>query len=95
MATANPIICFSIPAPTKRQSGILSGPTLVGGAFGPTLPAGWTVIGAADFDRDGKPDYALYNSAMQQTAVWYLNNSVFVGGAFGPSLPANWSLIAP
>jgi hypothetical protein len=53
------------------------------------------LIGAADFDRDGKPDYALYNAATQQTAVWYLNNSAFVGGAFGPSLPANWSLIAP
>jgi hypothetical protein len=49
----------------------------------------------ADFNRDGKPDYALYDSAMQLTAIWYLNNNALVAGAFGPSLPANWSLIAP
>jgi hypothetical protein len=53
------------------------------------------LIGAADFDRDGKPDYALYNSAMQRTAIWYLNNNALTSGAYGPSLPANWSLIAP
>jgi len=53
------------------------------------------VVGVADFDRDGKPDYALYNAVTNQTAVWYLNNNVFGGGAYGPSLPANWSLIAP
>ncbi|HLC14261.1 MAG TPA: hypothetical protein VJK31_13490, partial [Chthoniobacterales bacterium] len=73
----------------------LSGPTLVANAFGPTIVSGYTLIGAADFDRDGKPDYALYNSAVQRTAVWYLNNNALTRGAFGPSLPASWSLIAP
>ena len=73
----------------------LNNNVFVGGAFGPSIVSGYTLIGAADFDRDGKPDYALYNSAMQQTAVWYLNNNAFTSGAFGPSLPANWSLIAP
>src|SRR5438874_3716884 len=63
------------------------------GKFGPTLPANWNVVGAADFNGDNKPDYALFNAATHQTGVWYLNNNVFVGGAFGPSLPANWSLI--
>jgi len=73
----------------------LSGPTFVGGAYGPSIVSGYTLIGAADFDGDGKPDYALYSSAMQRTAVWYLNNNALTSGAFGPSLPANWSLIAP
>ena len=89
---------------STRQTAIwyLSGPTLVAGAFGPAIPSitlsgGLTIvidlIGAADFDRDGKPDYALYSSAMQRTAVW--NNNALTSSAFGPSLPANWSLIAP
>ena len=29
-------------------------------AFGPTLAAGWGLRGAADFNRDGHPDYALF-----------------------------------
>jgi hypothetical protein len=93
---------------SSRQTAIwyLSGPTLVAGAFGPAIPSitlsgGLTIvidlIGAADFDRDGKPDYALYSSALQQTAVWYLNNNAFTSGAGGPTLPAmsSWRLIAP
>jgi hypothetical protein len=56
------------------------------------IASGYTLIGAADFNADGRPDYVLYSSAVQRTAVWYLNNNAFTGGAFGPSLPAGWSL---
>ena len=65
------------------------------GNSGPTLPAGWTVGGAADFDGNGRPDYLLYNSSTQQTAIWYLNNNILIGSAFGPTLLAGWSLVAP
>src|SRR5207248_5294025 len=65
------------------------------GLFGPTLPAGWSVVEAADFNGEGHPDYLLFNSSTLQTAIWYLNNNVFSSGLFGPTLPANWSLIAP
>jgi hypothetical protein len=41
----------------------------------------WTVVGAADFDRDGHPDFALFNSSTRQTAIWYLNNNVYVSAA--------------
>jgi hypothetical protein len=68
---------------------------LVSGEFGPTLPAGWSLIGTADFNGDGKPDYVLYNASTRQTAIWYMNNNVFAGGALGPILPANWNLVAP
>jgi hypothetical protein len=73
----------------------LSGPTFIGGAFGPTIASGWSLVATADFNSDGHPDYLLYNPATRQTAIWYLNNNMFVGGAFGPTAPMGWSLVAP
>ena len=61
-------------------------------ASAPTLPAGWIVVGMADFNGDSQPDYLLYNTSTHQTVVWYLDNNVFIGGAFGPTLPANWKV---
>jgi hypothetical protein len=55
-------------------------------------PSGWNLIEAADFNGDGKPDYALYNANTRQTAVWYMNDNVFVGGAYGPTLAVGWGL---
>jgi hypothetical protein len=49
------------------------------------------LVGAADFNRDGKPDFLLYAPATRQTAIWYLNNNTFIGGANGPTLSAGWS----
>jgi hypothetical protein len=51
------------------------------------------LIGAADFNADGKPDYVLYSPSVQGTTLWYLDNNVFTGSANGPTLPAGWSLI--
>ena len=70
----------------------LSGRTLIGGAYGPTLPSGWELVATADFNGDGYPDYVLYERSTRQTAIWYLNNNVFTSGAYGPTLPAGWSL---
>ena len=53
-----------------------------------TSSAAESVVGVADFNRDGHPDYLLFNSSTRQTAVWYLNNNVFSSGLFGPALPA-------
>jgi hypothetical protein len=53
------------------------------------------VVGVADFNRDGKPDYLLYNPSTRQTAIWYLSNNVLIAGLFGPTLPAGWSVVAP
>jgi hypothetical protein len=52
-------------------------------------------VAAADFDREGHPDYLLYNANTGQTAIWYLNNNVFVNAALGPVLPAGWTLTWP
>ena len=82
-------------APTTSQTAIwyLSGPTFISGAFGPTLPSGWELVGAADFNADSNSDYVLYKPSTRQTAVWYLNNNVFVGGDVGPTLPSGWALV--
>ena len=52
---------------STRQTAIwyLSGPTLISGAFGPSIASGYTLIGAADFNADGKPDYVLYGASVQ------------------------------
>src|SRR5882724_12905656 len=50
----------------------------IAGASGPTLPAGWSVVGVADFNfrlsaaGDGHPDYVLYNASTGQTAFGFL-----------------------
>jgi FG-GAP-like repeat/WD40-like Beta Propeller Repeat len=70
---------------------------LKGGAYGPTLPAGWTLACIADVDVNGKLDYVLFNPATRQTAIWYLSGSfgnVLDHGALGPSLQPGWALIA-
>src|SRR5207249_11562823 len=53
----------------------------------------WALIGAADFNNDGHPDYLLFNPITRQTAVWFLNNTTLIGGALGPTLPVGWTLI--
>ena len=82
---------------SMRQTAILylSGVTVVGGAWGPTLPSGWTLIGTADFNGDRKPDYLLYNASTRRTAVLYLKNNVVAGAAYAPTLPAAWNLLSP
>ena len=72
----------------------LNNNVFVGGAFGPTLPANWKVVGVADFDGDGRPDYLLFNSTSHQTEIWYLSGTTLVRRAFGPSLPNGWDLVA-
>jgi spore coat protein A len=64
-----------------------------GGAFGPILPAGWSLIDVADFNRDGNNDYALFNSSTRQTAIWYLSGTMLTGGAWGPIVPNGWTLV--
>jgi FG-GAP-like repeat len=66
----------------------------VGGAFGPTLPAGWSLVSVADFNRDRHPDYLLFNPSTRQTAIWYMNNNVRTAGAVGPTLPSGWDTVA-
>jgi N-acetylneuraminic acid mutarotase len=65
-----------------------------GGGFGPTVPAGWSLIDVADFNRDGNNDYVIFNSSTRQTAIYYLSGRTITGGAWGPILPSGWALVA-
>ena len=67
---------------------------VIGSAYGPALPAGWSLVNLSDFNGDGNPDYALFNPSTRQTAIWYLSGVTFVGGAYGPTLPSGWELVA-
>ena len=86
---------FLLSNPSARKSAVwnLQGTTLLTGVYGPSLPAGWTLVRAADFNGDRELDLILFNPATRQTAVWYLNDIVFVSGAYGPTLPVGWKLI--
>jgi hypothetical protein len=52
---------------------------------GPALPAGWSLGGAARFNGDAHPDYALFNVVNGQTAIVYLSRLSVIGVAYGPS----------
>src|SRR5882724_9578692 len=81
---------------STRQTALwyLNNNTFLGGASGPTIPAGWSLVDVADFNGGGKPDYALFNPTTRQTAIWYMNNNAYVSGAYGPTLPSGWNLVA-
>jgi uncharacterized protein YbdZ (MbtH family) len=68
---------------------------LAGAGNGPTVPAGWTLAGAADFNRDGRPDYVLFKPATSATVIWYLDGLAQTGMTIGATLPAGYTLIAP
>jgi FG-GAP-like repeat len=50
-------------------------------------------VGTADFNRDGKCDYLLFNPSTHTSVIWYLSGTVRVGSAFGPTIAAGYNLI--
>ena len=86
------------PSPTPTPPGqtaiwYLNNGLFMGSAFAPTLPANWRVVGVADFNRDGKADYLLYNASTRQTAIWYLSGPTLISGAYGPMIASGYTLI--
>jgi hypothetical protein len=65
----------------------------IGGDYGPTLPTGWSLTGAADFDGDGHADYSLCHPATNFTAIAYMSGPTVVGAAWAPTLPSGWELV--
>ena len=76
----------------------LNNNVFISGASGPTLPSWWFLVGVADFNRDGHPDYVLLDTGGgSQSAIWYLSGRTLVGSANGPSVPprvpGGWGLV--
>jgi hypothetical protein len=46
----------------------------------------------ADFNRNGKTDYALFNPSTRQTAIYYLSGPAYVSSAFGPTIGSGYEL---
>src|SRR6266545_2126292 len=63
---------YVLQNPGTRQTAIwyLNNNVHIGGAYGPTLVAGWALAGLADFNRDSRSDYALVAPNTNQTALW-------------------------
>ena len=91
-ADARPDLLLYNAATQQTAIAYMSNNSVIGAAFGPTLPAGWTVVGTADFNRDGYPDYLLFNPTTRATVIWYMNNNVRLNGITGPTLPGGWSI---
>ena len=91
-ADARPDLLLYNAATQQTAVAYMNNNSVIGAAFGPTLPAGWTVVGTADFNRDGYPDYLLFNPTSRSTVIWYMNNNVRLNSATGPTLPGGWSV---
>jgi FG-GAP-like repeat len=81
--------------PLTRQTAIwyLNNGTYLRGVYGPTIPAGYLLVDAQDFNLDSKPDFLLYRPSTGQTAVWYLSGSTLIGGAYGPTIASGYTLV--
>jgi hypothetical protein len=93
---SSPTPDFVLYNPRTYQTAVwyMNNNVFTGAVFGPTLPAGWSLVNLSDFNGDGNRDYALFNPSTRQTAIWYLSGVTFVGGAYGPTLPSGWTLVA-
>jgi elongation factor P hydroxylase len=91
LETDSGIRLFQIP---NTMIWYLNNNVFTSSASGPNLPAGWQVVGVADFNHDGHPDYLLYNAATRRTVVWYMNNTIHLASHNGPTLPSGWSVVS-
>ena len=71
---------------STRQTAIwyLNNNVLMSGLYGPTLPAGWIVLGVADFNGDGHPDYLLFNSSTHRRRYGILTTTFSAPACLGP-----------
>ena len=68
----------------------------IGSHLGPTIPTGWVLECAEDFNDDNHTDYALFNPAptSRRTLFDFMSGPTLIGTASGPTLPSGWELVA-
>lgn len=58
----------------------------------PALPTGFRMYGAADFDRDGFPDFVIRNPTTGEGAIWLMDQNVFAESIALPTVAAVWQI---
>jgi hypothetical protein len=95
-ALTPPLPIFFLYNASARQSAMwyLNNNVRLGSATGPVINAGWSMVGADDFNGDRQQDYLLFNSSTRQTGIWYFRGVTRIGSAAGPILPVGWTVAA-
>jgi hypothetical protein len=73
--------------PSTRQTAIwhMNNHNLISGVYGPTVPAGWTILGIGDFNGDGYPDLFVYNPSSHQSGIWHMQDARLISAVYGPT----------
>ncbi len=97
-ADANPDVLWRNGATGRTTIWYMDGPTWNGGSADvePTLAdPNWSIVGIADFNRDGNPDLLWRDASTGRMTVWYMTGPIWNGGYADvePTLAdPNWSL---
>lgn len=68
------------------------GSYLLASATLPALPTGFRMQGAADFDRDGYPDFVLRNTTTGEAAIWLMDQNLFAESIALPTVSTSWQM---
>jgi hypothetical protein len=95
----NPDILWRDTSTGRTTIWYMNGPTWNGG-FADVLPTlndpNWSILGIADFNRDGSQDLLWRNGSTGRTTIWYMAGPTWNGGYADvePTLvDQNWSII--
>ncbi len=62
----------------------------------PTIPdPTWQIVGAADYNGEGKVDLLWRKATTGENLLWYLKDGAYVGWAALPTLDMSWKTGVP
>jgi hypothetical protein len=102
--TASPSLVLVHPTDRRVHYWTLDGTTRTGGVFTyytnqtnqhMTLPAGFYILGAADFDEDRFEDIVWFDPFLRRLGVWSMKGASFYSGAYlSHTLFQGWNIVA-